>query len=192
DIVHKVICYLRKLDVVQERLHGRLIGVERWRPPEGTMLKVIFDAAFSMNSMLSCTGIVIRDNLSRVLGSHLVLTAHVPMAFATEALTCSHVVRLAADLSLHKVTFEGDSLSVIRKACSPLHNVSAIKAYIWDVKAMVSSFHHCLFAHIPREGNTIVHLLATTRLCNGGSSFLSGVVPSFASLAWNGIDGISI
>ncbi|TYH45504.1 hypothetical protein ES332_D11G269900v1 [Gossypium tomentosum] len=172
DIVRKVICYLRKLDVVQERLPGRLIGVERWRPPEGTMLKVIFDAAFSTSSMLSCTGIVIRDNLGRVLGSHLVLTVHVPMAFATEALTCSHVVRLA-----------GDSLSVIRRACFPLHNVSAIEASIWDVKAMVSSFHHCLFAHIPREGNTIVHLLATTRLCSGGSSFLSGVIPSFASLA---------
>ncbi|MBA0742241.1 hypothetical protein Gogos_015318 [Gossypium gossypioides] len=147
------------------------------------ILKVIFDAAFSTNSMLSCTGIVIRDSLGRVLGSHLVLTAHVPMAFATEALACSHVVRLAVDLGLHKVTFEGDSLSVIRKACSPLHNVSAIEAYIWDVKAMVSSFHHCLFAHIPREGNTIAHLLATTRLRSGGSSFLSGVVPSFASLA---------
>ncbi|MBA0633798.1 hypothetical protein Godav_024383, partial [Gossypium davidsonii] len=151
----------RKLDVVQERLPGRLIGVECWQPPEGIMLKVIFDAAFSTNSMLSCIGIVIRDNLGRVLGFHLVLTAHVPMAFATEALTCSHVVRLAVDLSLQKVTFEGDSLSVIRKAC----------------------FHHCLFAHIPREGNTIVHLLATTRLCSGGSSFLSGVIPSFASLA---------
>lgn len=55
------------------------------------------------------------------------LTAHVPMAFAMEALACSYVVRLAADLSLHKVTFERDSLSVIRKACSPLHNVSAVE-----------------------------------------------------------------
>ncbi|MBA0664730.1 hypothetical protein Goklo_004691 [Gossypium klotzschianum] len=49
------------------------------------------------------------------------------MAFATEALACSHVVRLAVDLSLHKVTFEGDSLNVIRKACFPLHNVSAVE-----------------------------------------------------------------
>ncbi|PPS20280.1 hypothetical protein GOBAR_AA00294 [Gossypium barbadense] len=83
DIVCKVICYLKELDVVQERLPGHLIGVERWRPPEGTMLKVNFDAAFSTNFMLSCTGIVIRDNLGRVLRSHLVLTMHVPMAFAT-------------------------------------------------------------------------------------------------------------
>ncbi|MBA0669783.1 hypothetical protein Goklo_024570 [Gossypium klotzschianum] len=86
------------------------------------------------------------------------------MAFAMEALACSHVVRLAADLGQHKVTFEGDSLSVIRKACSPLHNILAIEAYIWDVKAIVSSFHHFLFAHIPLEGNTLAHLLATMRL----------------------------
>ncbi|MFQ6646137.1 hypothetical protein Gotur_019002 [Gossypium turneri] len=86
------------------------------------------------------------------------------MAFAMEALACSHVIRLAADLGQHKVTFEGDSLSVIRKAYSSLHNVLAIEAYIWVVKAIVSSFYHCLFAHIPLEGNTLAHLLATMRL----------------------------
>ncbi|KAH1082985.1 hypothetical protein J1N35_022746 [Gossypium stocksii] len=136
-----------------------------------------------MNSMLSCIGIVIRDNLGRVPGSHLVLIAHVPMAFSLEALVCFHVVRLAVDLSLCKVTFEGDSLSVIRNAYSLLHDVLAIKAYIWDVKAIASSFHHCLFTHIPREGNTIAYLLATTRLHSGGSSFLSSVVPSLYEAA---------
>ncbi|KAK5785681.1 hypothetical protein PVK06_040287 [Gossypium arboreum] len=48
---------------------------------------------------------------------------------------------------------------------------------------MAYSFNHCLFAHIPRKGNTIAHLLATTRLRSGGSSFLSSVVLSYASLS---------
>ncbi|MBA0576335.1 hypothetical protein Golob_027372 [Gossypium lobatum] len=102
DIVCKVICYLRELNAVQERLPGCLIRVEHWQPLEGTILKVNFDASFT--------------------------------------LACSHVVRLAVDLSLQEVTFEGDSLIVICKACSPLYDVSAIRTYVKDVKVMVLPF----------------------------------------------------
>ncbi|MBA0828372.1 hypothetical protein Goarm_013049, partial [Gossypium armourianum] len=142
DIVRKVICYLRELNAVQERLPGCLIRVEHWWPPEGTILKVNFDASFSTTSMLFCTVIVIRDNLGR------------------------------------EVTFEGDSLIVICKACSPLYDVLAIKAYIQDVKAMASSFHRCLFSHISHEGNTIAHLLGMTGLRSGGCSFLRCNTPN--------------
>ncbi|MFQ6629513.1 hypothetical protein Gotur_006865, partial [Gossypium turneri] len=111
DIVRKVICYLKELDVVQKRLPDRLIGVECWWPLEGTMLKVNFDVAFNATSMLSFTIIVLRDNLDKVLRSHSVLTTHVPTTFAVEALECSHTVCLVVDLGLHEVTFEGDSLT---------------------------------------------------------------------------------
>ncbi|PPE00651.1 hypothetical protein GOBAR_DD02314 [Gossypium barbadense] len=58
---------------------------------------------------------VIKDNLGRVFGSQLVLTSHVPMTFAAEALACFHVVRLVLDIGLQEVTIEGDSLTMIRK-----------------------------------------------------------------------------
>ncbi|MBA0818960.1 hypothetical protein Gohar_021449 [Gossypium harknessii] len=98
---------------------------------------------------------------------------HVPTTLA-----CSHIVRLAVDLGLQEVTFEGDSLIVICKACSPLYDVLAIRAYIQDVKAMASSFHRCLFSHISHEGNTIAHLLGTTGLRSGGCSFLRCNTPN--------------
>ncbi|MBA0878864.1 hypothetical protein Goshw_026153 [Gossypium schwendimanii] len=145
------------------------------------MLKVNFDAAFNVHSMRSCTGLMFRDRLGRVIGSHLVLTAHVPSAFTAEALACLHAVRLAVDLDLQEVIFEGDSLTVIRKACSPLHDISTIRAYIQVVKAM--TFRRCLFVHIPRKSNSFAHLLATTGLCGGVCSSLGRVIPNFAYLA---------
>ncbi|MBA0729133.1 hypothetical protein Golax_025738 [Gossypium laxum] len=164
-----------------ERLLGRILGAECWRPPKGTMLKVNFDAAFNVHSMRSCTGLMFRDRLCRVIGSHLVLTAHVPSAFTAEALACLYAVRLAVDLDLQEVIFEGDSLTVIRKACSPLHDISTIRAYIQVVKAM--TFRRCLFVHIPRKGNSFAHLLATTGMCGGVCSSLGRVIPNFAYLA---------
>ncbi|MFQ6626251.1 hypothetical protein Gotur_006347 [Gossypium turneri] len=86
-----------------ERLLGRILGAECWRPPEGTMLKVNYDAAFNVHSMRSCTGLMFRDRLGRVIGSHLVLIAHAPSALTVEALACLHAVRLAVDLDLQEV-----------------------------------------------------------------------------------------
>ncbi|MBA0583755.1 hypothetical protein Gorai_014599, partial [Gossypium raimondii] len=129
----------------------------------------------------SCIGLMFRDKLGRVIGSHLMLTAHVPSAFTAEALACLHAVRLAVDLNLQEVIFEGDSLTVIQKACSPLHDISTIRAYIQVVKAM--TFRRCLFVYIPRKGNSFVHLLATTGLCGEVCSSLSRVIPNFAYLA---------
>ncbi|KAK5784578.1 hypothetical protein PVK06_039104 [Gossypium arboreum] len=39
--------YLLKLDVINQQLHGRLIGVERWRPSDLLFVKVNFDATYS-------------------------------------------------------------------------------------------------------------------------------------------------
>ncbi|KAK5839496.1 hypothetical protein PVK06_008292 [Gossypium arboreum] len=62
-----------------------------------------------------------------------------------KALACSHAVRLVVDLGLQEVTFEGDSLTISFKACSPLYDVSAIGAYIQDVKGDANGV--CFFGY---------------------------------------------
>ncbi|MBA0660297.1 hypothetical protein Goklo_012334 [Gossypium klotzschianum] len=51
------------LDAVQEKLPGRLVGVERWRPLDGCNLKINFDAMYRAPSRASCVGIVIRNDV---------------------------------------------------------------------------------------------------------------------------------
>lgn len=124
------------------------------------MLKVNFDAASNANSMLSCAGIVIRDNLGRFFGSQSVPTTYIPTAFAAKALACSHTVHLALDFGMQEVTIEGDPLTVIRKVRSPLHDALSIGAYIQNVKPVAPLFHRYFFTHASRDGNTVAYLLA--------------------------------
>lgn len=87
DVVCRVQAYLLDFDAVHVKLPGRRIGTERWRPPEGFCLKVNFDAAFNAPMPSSSTGIVIRNNMSFVIGSTSVVSTHIPSAFTAEAVT---------------------------------------------------------------------------------------------------------
>ncbi|MBA0754727.1 hypothetical protein Gogos_019835, partial [Gossypium gossypioides] len=61
-VVHRFQAYLLELDVIKQWLPGRLIGAERWRPPDPPFIKVNFEAAYSGSDLCSCAGIVIRDH----------------------------------------------------------------------------------------------------------------------------------
>ncbi|MBA0680400.1 hypothetical protein Goari_012100 [Gossypium aridum] len=77
-VIREMVCtlvqvYLLKYNTVNEKLPGCLIGVERWRPPNLTCVKVNFDAVFHAPAKTSCAGIVIRDHLGMVMGSQSVV-----------------------------------------------------------------------------------------------------------------------
>ncbi|MBA0590709.1 hypothetical protein Gorai_019404 [Gossypium raimondii] len=54
-------------DVVNERLPGRLIDVEQWRPQDAPYVKVNFDTAFRASENISYAVIFIRDHLGNSL-----------------------------------------------------------------------------------------------------------------------------
>ncbi|MFQ6640719.1 hypothetical protein Gotur_016857 [Gossypium turneri] len=88
------------LDAVQEKLPGRLVGVERWRPLDGCSLKINFDATYRAPSRASCVGIVIRN-----------------------------VVSLGLDLGFQDVVVEGDALIVILNVLSPMEHSGPFVGY---------------------------------------------------------------
>ncbi|MBA0757597.1 hypothetical protein Gotri_020684, partial [Gossypium trilobum] len=77
EIIYRVWSYLLEFDAVHAKLPRRLIGPKRWRPPEGSCLKVNFDAAFHAPMLMTCVGIVIKDNLGSVVG-YTSIFLHVP------------------------------------------------------------------------------------------------------------------
>ncbi|MBA0582211.1 hypothetical protein Gorai_024362, partial [Gossypium raimondii] len=64
---------------------------------------------------MSCSGIVIRDLNSLVLGSKVVLNVNIPAMFAAEALTCVQMIQMGLDLGFTIMKVEGDALSVVKK-----------------------------------------------------------------------------
>ncbi|KAG4138004.1 hypothetical protein ERO13_D07G107400v2 [Gossypium hirsutum] len=92
EIIYRVWSYLLEFNAVHAKLLRRLIGPKRWRPPEGSCLKVNFDAAFHAPMLMTCVGIVIKDNLGSVVGYTSIVTTQIPSAFAAEALACYHAI----------------------------------------------------------------------------------------------------
>ncbi|KAK5811734.1 hypothetical protein PVK06_027097 [Gossypium arboreum] len=123
----------------------------------------------------SCAGIVVRYYLGFVLGYTSIINSHIPTAFAAEALACYHAFCLGIDSGLQEAIFEGDSLIVIQKINSPIHDESVIGPYIRDIKALVRCFCYCHFMHVSHGGNSVAH---TSR--GGGRSFERSGVPDFA------------
>ncbi|MFQ6624071.1 hypothetical protein Gotur_003259 [Gossypium turneri] len=64
---------------------------------------------------MSCSGIVIRDLNSLVLGSKAVLNVNIPAMFLAEALTCVQMIQIGLDLGFTTMKVEGDALSVVKK-----------------------------------------------------------------------------
>ncbi|TYG61101.1 hypothetical protein ES288_D07G120800v1 [Gossypium darwinii] len=92
EIIYRVWSYLLEFNAVHAKLLRRLIGPKRWRPSEGSCLKVNFDAAFHAPMLITCVGIVIKDNLGSVVGYTSIVTTQIPSAFAAEALACYHAI----------------------------------------------------------------------------------------------------
>ncbi|MBA0809166.1 hypothetical protein Gohar_024838, partial [Gossypium harknessii] len=112
-LIYKVKSYLLDLDAVQEKLLGRLIGVEHWRPSKDCCLKINVNVMYHVHSQASCAGIVIRDNQGIVLGLKTDMNMHIPSPFAVVALACLQAITLSLDLGFRYVITKGDSLTVI-------------------------------------------------------------------------------
>ncbi|PPS05385.1 hypothetical protein GOBAR_AA15278 [Gossypium barbadense] len=141
------------------------------QPPEGSYLKVNFDATFHAPTMLSCARIVVIDNLGFIVGTKSVVNTQIPSAFVAKALACYHVVQLGLNLGLQEVIFEGNSFIVIHKLYSPHRDESVIGPYIRNVNGLVGQFRLYQFFHISHKGNTLARLLDSKGLHDKGCAF---------------------
>ncbi|KAK9030331.1 hypothetical protein V6N11_031759 [Hibiscus sabdariffa] len=87
-------------------------------------------------------------------------------------------ISLANDPSFFSVIFEGDSLSIIKKMNSVVHDFSIISALIWEAKGMARNLHACHFLFIPRGGNQSAHALVGESLLDSMDHFWVEDVPS--------------
>ena len=97
-------------------------------------MKINFDVAFKAHIAKSYSGLVIKDDRSRIIGTRVILNEYVLSVFVAEALTCLQAVKLGVEMGLREVVIEGDSLTVIKKAKSRSMDRSKIGTFIHDIK----------------------------------------------------------
>ncbi|MBA0707508.1 hypothetical protein Golax_019548, partial [Gossypium laxum] len=129
------------------------------RAPESSYVKINFDVAFNKQGNRSCSGIVIRDLNSLVLGSKAVLNVNIPVMFAAEALTCVQMIQMGLDQCFTTMKVEGDALSVVKKLQT-------------DVEDRPKNGER-------RTKNEVAHSLATEGVINEESTYLLNDVPPY-------------
>nr|POE97331.1 hypothetical protein CFP56_49462 [Quercus suber] len=85
----------------------------QWRPPDLHSFKANFDAAVFQATNTAGIGVIIRDSNGEVIGA---LSMPIPLSQSVaelEALACLRAVQFALEIGLRRVTFEGDSVTVI-------------------------------------------------------------------------------
>ncbi|KAK9023797.1 hypothetical protein V6N11_003995 [Hibiscus sabdariffa] len=94
---------------------------DQWQPPPLEMMKINFNASFSIANKRSCSGVVIRDASGQLLGSCSTIHHHVSSPFATEALASVSGLRFVSELGLHSIILEGDARHTHRSSNRAAH-----------------------------------------------------------------------
>ena len=150
---------------------------ECWVAPPLGFLKVNVDGASSIDgSGTSSIGVIIRDDLGRIVAALCkALPVHYP-AELTELFALEYGVLLAQDLNISNVIFESDAASVISSVNQDCSGgaMGHLVHYIMSAKSVFSCYP---FHHVKRTYNRAAHELAQFAKCNNVSNVWMGVTP---------------
>ncbi|KAK5825351.1 hypothetical protein PVK06_020175 [Gossypium arboreum] len=85
----------------------------------------------------------------------------VRMVVLAEAMAVLHGLQFARDMGFSRVILESDSKMVIRNLQASEEDYSETMRITWDVKTLARGFASCRFEFFKREGNTLVHAMAS-------------------------------
>ena len=159
-----------------------------WIAPPPDYFKVNVDGASSNDgSGISGIGVLIRDEMGRVIAALCKsLPVHYPTEL-TEFFALEHGVLLAQEMNISRVIFESDASSVI-SAVSQACFGGVAGHLVQSIHSAKSVFSCCSFVHVRRDCNRAAHELAQYAKWNQASNLWRGVGPPFlAHLVHNGL-----
>ena len=144
-----------------------------WVAPPSGFLKVNVDGASSIDgSGTSGIGVIIRDDLGRIVAAlSKALLVHYPTEL-TELFALEHGVLLAQELNVSNVIFDAASvISSVTQDC----NGGAMGHLVHSIVSAKSVFSSYSFHHVKRTYNRAAHELAQFAKCNQVSNVWMGV-----------------
>ena len=159
-----------------------------WVAPPPDYFKVNVDGASSIDgSGISGIGVIVRDEMGRVI---VALCKALPMHYLaeiTEFFALEHGVLLAQEMNISKVIFESDASSVISAVSQACHG-GVMGHLVQSIQFAKSVFSYCSFSHVKRDYNKAAHELAQFAKCNQAANLWEGVItPFLAHLLHSGL-----
>ena len=148
-----------------------------WAVPPPGFHKINVDGVTNEGGGCSCIGVIIRDSSRVAIGAFGKVLPASLNAEVTEAFTLLHGVLFALEMQISRAIFELDALSIIL-ALSSFEVGGELGHILEDIKSGSSSFSHCTFHHLKRDGNRAAHSLAREAKTSGQSKVWKGTPPS--------------
>ena len=144
------------------------IPPDRWRPPDGDMIKINLDGSFVPGEDFAGWGVVARTADGSIVGARAGRQENVHDAFVVETYAMSHAISFAADLGVVRVIFETDSQLLFEAMDLGKADSSAYSTIIKDTKYQLKLwFSHHVILVCRRMANSVTHELATMgHLCD--------------------------
>ncbi|XP_075644404.1 uncharacterized protein LOC142615551 [Castanea sativa] len=167
----------------QEAISVNLLAYQQpnrgWEAPPPGFFKVNVFGASSLDGLgTSGVGVIIHDDSGSVIAA---LSKALPLQYPaawTELFAMEQGVLLAQEMTLSKVIFESDAISVIQAISQDLFG-SETGHLVQGIQLAKSSFLRCSFRHVKRDCNRAAHELAQLAKNSHASNVWKGVTPPF-------------
>ena len=151
--------YLDSQDT-QTPSNSTTLPTQSWTPPNTNSFKANFDGAVFNNSNSTGVGVIIRDSNGEVIAAMFERILLPTTMMEVEMLACRRAVTFAIEVGIQDITFEGDSLTMIRAINSGGASEAPYGNLIEDILVYVSSFSSVVFKHVKRPCNKVADALA--------------------------------
>ena len=133
---------------------------QSWTPPNSNSFKANFDGAVFNSSNSAGICVIICDSNGEVIAAMSERILLPTIVMEVEMLACRRAVTFAIEVGVQDVTFEGDSLTVIRAINGGGASEAPYGNLIDDILVYVSSFSSVVFEHVKRPYNRVADALA--------------------------------
>ncbi|KAK1664363.1 hypothetical protein QYE76_052522 [Lolium multiflorum] len=133
----------------------------QWQYPEGNVLKINTDGAFTSTTGQGGWGFAVRDNTGTIRGSGAGFLANVSSAAHAEAEASMQALKTAAEWGMVAVQIESDSQNLVRALQSTSFDLTPEGVLYRDIRIFMRlHFNSVSVSFAPRDCNNLAHALA--------------------------------
>ncbi|MBA0874951.1 hypothetical protein Goshw_024442 [Gossypium schwendimanii] len=175
EIVAWIKRYIKEMEDCKVKNLTKRNEPTNWCAPDGSDVKLNFDATFDESQAKLVSGVVARNASEEVLAVKTTAHGMVVSSFAAEAHTCLQAVLMGKQMGLTSIIIEGDSTSIIKKSKLERMDNSVIEALIRNIQQQKRYFQQIIFRHVSRYANLMAHNLARNAMREESRSFEVGL-----------------
>jgi ribonuclease HI len=160
----------------------QLKPVQKWRRPEGDILKINIDGSFNQKDKSGGWGFIIRDADGDAVGSGAGKLEHLQDPLQAEAEACIHAMEWAREWGMTKVTIETDAQLLQHAITGNTYDLAPNGVLFREIKAFSRlNFSSFSLLYCSRECNKIADFLADygSKMVNVPQAVWPGHAPTF-------------